>query len=43
LAIEAMRSDIELILRDEYENKWQEAMRAHEEQMKSALSAASSD
>ena len=38
-----MRADIELLLREEYEHKWQEAMKAHEEQVKSALQSASSD
>jgi len=26
-----MRADIEILLREEYEHKWQEAMLAHEE------------
>jgi hypothetical protein len=38
-----MRADIEILLREEYEQKWQEAMKAHEEQVKSALQSASSD
>ena len=38
-----MRADIEILLREEYEHEWQEAMLAHEEQVKSALFAASSD
>jgi hypothetical protein len=38
-----MKADIELILREEYEHKWEEIMKAQEEQVKSALSAVSSE
>jgi hypothetical protein len=38
-----MRADIEILLREEYEHKWQEAMKAHEEQVKSALFGVSSE
>ena len=34
MALEAMRGDIELMIREEYEHKWQQAMHVQEEQLK---------